>query len=188
MLIVVVAVGTLLLGAGIWYTSYTLAVAKDPVVQQNPPMEADPFHIDQPKSLKTISDPCQLLNPQQLKQLASLPTGVPEESLWDQQACRWRNRQLTVSISPDTTQGLGLKNTAKNVSDGVPTGEVSGYPVVHYGQSAGSCGTYVGTSATELLLVSFQVGADGRSNPEYADPCAMSDKITDMVLSNLPEE
>ncbi|WP_246025102.1 DUF3558 family protein [Saccharopolyspora antimicrobica] len=186
MLIVAAAVGTLVLGVGIWYAAYTVMAPKEPVGQTNPPVADDPFRIEKPKNLKAISDPCQLLSPQQLEQLASLSAGVPESSLWDQQACRWRNRQLTVSIAPDTTQGLGLKNTAKNVSGGVPTGEVSGYPVVHFGKSAGSCGTYVGTSATELLLVSFQVGTDGRSNPEYADPCAMSDKITDMVLSNLP--
>ncbi|GAA4621413.1 hypothetical protein GCM10023108_54260 [Saccharopolyspora hordei] len=50
----------------------------------------------------------------------------------------------------------------------------------------GSCATIVGTSDTETFLVNYQIGSEGRGNPEYENPCGMADKIAGMVLENLP--
>ncbi|MER7014736.1 DUF3558 domain-containing protein [Saccharopolyspora sp. NPDC000359] len=169
-----------------WFVVAALGGSERTIPGQPAPVANDPFRIERPKNLRAISDPCQLLSPQQRDQLASLPAGVPEPTPWGQQACRWRNQQLTVSISPDTVQGQGLRYTAKVVADGEPTAAVAGYPALHYGISSGSCGTFVGTSDTELVLVSFQAGSEGRNNPEYANPCVVSDKIAEMVLANLP--
>ncbi|MGW1682614.1 DUF3558 domain-containing protein [Saccharopolyspora sp. NPDC002376] len=146
----------------------------------------DPFQIDQPKNLKAVSDPCQLLNPQQLQELGAGDDPKPGESQWKQSECTWQSRQLTVTVSPDTIQGQGLKYTAKIVADGKPTAEVAGYPAVHYGATSDSCGAYVGTADTELLYIDFSVGPDGRNNPKFSDPCAAADKIAGMVLENLP--
>lgn len=145
----------------------------------------DPFQIEKPKNLKAVSDPCQLLNPQQLQELGA-DSPSPGKSQWGQDQCTWSNQLLRVTAAPDTIQGGGLKYTAKIVADGKPTAEVAGYPAVHYGVTSDMCGTYVGTSDTELFLVSFSVGTGGRGNPEFSDPCAMSDKIAGMVLENLP--
>jgi uncharacterized protein DUF3558 len=145
----------------------------------------DPFHIDQPKNLKAISDPCQLLNPQQLQELGAGPP-KPEQSQWRQTSCTWRNQLLSINVAPDTVQGQGLRYTTKIVADGEPTAEVAGYPAVHYGISSGSCGTYVGTSDTELFLVYFQMGTEDFKKSGFADPCAAADKIAGMVISNLP--
>ncbi|MER7009875.1 DUF3558 family protein [Saccharopolyspora sp. NPDC000359] len=146
----------------------------------------DPFHIEQPKNLKAISDPCQLLTQQQLQELGAGGEPKPGESQWKQSECTWQSQQLTVTVSPDTIQGQGLRYTAKIVADGEPTAEVSGYPAVHVGATSGSCGTYVGTSDTELFYVDFSVGTDGRSNPEFSDACAAADRIAGMVIENLP--
>ncbi|MBB5159616.1 DUF3558 domain-containing protein [Saccharopolyspora phatthalungensis] len=145
----------------------------------------DPFRIDQPKNLKAISDPCQLLNPQQLQELGA-SNSEPGKSQWGQDQCTWRNQLLRVNVAPDTVQGQGLRYTSKIVADGKPTAEVAGYPAVHYGISSGSCGTYVGTSDKELFLVYFQTGSEGRNKPEIAEPCAAADRIAGMVISNLP--
>ncbi|PKW19245.1 DUF3558 domain-containing protein [Saccharopolyspora spinosa] len=147
----------------------------------------DPLHIDKPKSLRAIADPCQLLTPAQLQHLNA---GTPEsgQSQWGQAECTWRNQQLRINIAPDTVQGQGLRWMAKTAGDGNgnPNAEVNGYPAVHYGISSGSCGTYVGTSDKELFLVNFQTGSEGKGNPEYADPCAMADRIAGLVLENVP--
>ncbi|MBA8827031.1 hypothetical protein FHX42_004415 [Saccharopolyspora lacisalsi] len=90
-------------------------------------------------------------------------------------------------MAPDTVQGQGIRTAAFNNSeDGKPTHRVQGYPAVHGGKNDLRCGTFVGTSKTDVFYVSFTVGSDGRGDPEYADPCAMSDRIAGMVLENLP--
>ncbi|PKW19242.1 DUF3558 domain-containing protein [Saccharopolyspora spinosa] len=146
----------------------------------------DPLHIEQPKNLAAVSDPCQFLTSTQVQQLRA-GSAEPGQSEWGQGACKWRNQLFEVKISPDTVQGQGLRWMAKTAGDnGNPNANVSGYPAVHYGVSGGSCGTFVGTSDKELLLVNFQTGSDGRWNPEYADPCSMADKIAGLVLENVP--
>ncbi|MGW3471131.1 DUF3558 domain-containing protein [Saccharopolyspora sp. NPDC000995] len=144
----------------------------------------DPFHIEKPKNLAAVSDPCQLLNQDQIGQLGA---GQPEpgQAEWGQGTCKWTSQLLTLEVAPDTVQGQGIKWMAKTAGDsGKPDGNVSGYPAVHIGETSGSCGTYVGTSDTELFLVNYQIGSEGRGNPEY--PCGMADKIAGMVLENLP--
>ncbi|QIZ34289.1 DUF3558 domain-containing protein [Saccharopolyspora sp. ASAGF58] len=148
---------------------------------------SDPLHIDKPKNLKAVADPCQLLTSAQVQQLKA-GTPAPGQSEWGQTSCTWRNQELRIDISPDTVQGQGLRWMAKTAGDnGKPNANVNGYPGVRYGVSRGSCGTYVGTSDKDLFLVYFQTGSEGSRNPEYADPCAMSDKIAGMVLENLPQ-
>ncbi|WP_421671896.1 DUF3558 family protein [Saccharopolyspora spinosa] len=148
----------------------------------------DPFQIGQPKNLKAVSEPCQLLTPQQLQQLGATTEGKPAQAQWGQTNCAWDNEQLTLQVSPDTVQGQGIRYIAKIAGDdnGNPTAKIDGYPAVHEGKSSGSCGTYVGVSDKEMVLVHFGVGSEGRSNPEFTDPCATADKIAGMVISNLP--
>ncbi|MDA3628373.1 DUF3558 domain-containing protein [Saccharopolyspora sp. WRP15-2] len=153
--------------------------------EQTTPVADDALHIERPKQLKAISDPCQLLTPDQARQLNAGPTSSGQ-SEWGQADCTWRNQQLRIDIAPDTVQGQGLDWLVKTAGNGKPTAEVNGYPGVRYGISSDSCGTYVATSDTELFLVGFQVGSEGRGNPEYADPCAVTDKVAALVLENLP--
>lgn len=146
----------------------------------------DAFHIEQPRNLAAVSDPCQLLTSAQVQQLSAGPT-APGQSEWGQASCTWRNQQLRIDLSPDTVQNQGLEYTAKIWSDdGKPTGQVGGYPLVHGGINDIRCSTTVGVSDTQTLTVHFTTGSEGRGNPEYADPCAVADKIAGMVLENLP--
>ncbi|MBB5155463.1 DUF3558 domain-containing protein [Saccharopolyspora phatthalungensis] len=148
---------------------------------------SDPLHIDQPKNLAGLTAPCQLLTPQQLQELGA-GASEQDKSEWGQAACRWRNQQLAIKVSPDTVQGQGLDYTAKIYGDGSgnPNAQVSGYPAVHGGVNDLRCNVFVGVSDKQVLSVSFTTGSEGRSNPEYADPCAMADKVAGLVLSNLP--
>ncbi|MGW1679276.1 DUF3558 domain-containing protein [Saccharopolyspora sp. NPDC002376] len=184
--VLLVAVGGVLVAVIVGWFAATFRASEQMIAGRPTTVANDPFRIDQPKELNAIQDPCRLLNPQQRELLAALPTGATEPTPWGQQACLWRNQRITVSVAPNTVQRDGLRYAAKVVADGEPTAQVAGYPAVHDGVSSGACGTVVGTSDTAVVLVSFQVGPEGRGNPDYADPCAMSDRIAEMVLSNLP--
>lgn len=156
-------------------------------VGQTTSVQDDPFRIDKPKRLNAISDPCQLLAPEQLSELgASSP--APGRTPWGQQSCRWNNDQLSLNIAPDTVQRQGLKYTAKIFGDerGNPTAEIEGYPAVHAGVNDLACTTAVGVSETEMFNVQFTAGSEGRHNPAFSDPCAVADRIASMVLANLP--
>ncbi|QIZ34296.1 DUF3558 domain-containing protein [Saccharopolyspora sp. ASAGF58] len=147
----------------------------------------DPFHIEQPKNLAAVSEPCQLLTSAQAQQLGA-GSPEPDSSEWGQGACKWRNQQFSTKVAPDTAQGQGLRWAAKIDGDdqGNPNVRVNGYPAVHGGISGIRCSTTVGVSDTQALMVHFTTGSEGRGNPEYTDPCAMSDKIAGMVLENIP--
>ncbi|MGI8307864.1 DUF3558 domain-containing protein [Saccharopolyspora hattusasensis] len=146
----------------------------------------DPFHIAEPKNLSAVADACQLLNQDQIGQL-SAGQPVPGQSEWGQGRCGWSNQLFAIELAPDTAQGQGISWMAKTAGDnGKPNAKVNGYPAVHYGETRGSCATLVGTSDTETLLVNYQIGSEGRGNPEYEDPCGMADKVAGMVLENLP--
>ncbi|WP_211212940.1 DUF3558 domain-containing protein [Actinopolyspora mortivallis] len=150
----------------------------------------DPFAIPKPLNLAAIKDPCDLLTKQQIHQLDA---GAPQpdgKSAWGQQQCKWRNQQMTISIAPDTQQKQGIEYTAfTNTEDGKPTHKVDEYPAVHgIGKTNIRCSTSVGVTEKYTFYVSFTVGTEGRGNPEYSDPCAMSDKIAGMVLDNLPPD
>ncbi|MDR7302854.1 DUF3558 domain-containing protein [Haloactinomyces albus] len=155
--------------------------------ETSPSATKSPFSISQPKDLAAISDPCRLLTPQQVQQLGAGEPQPDGKSPWGQAQCLWDSQKLAISVSPDTVQGQGIRTAAFNNSEsGKPTHRVRGYPAVHSYPSDISCGTFVGTSKTDVVSVSFTVGSAGRGAPEYADPCAMSDKIAGMVLENLP--
>lgn len=147
----------------------------------------DPFHIEKPKNLAAVSDPCQLLTSEQIQQVNAGPA-EPDRSEWGQSACRWSNQQFSTKVAPDTVQGIGIRWAAKIDGDdqGNPNARVSGYPAVHGGARELFCSTTVGVSDTQTLTVHFTTGSEGRANPEYADPCGMADKIAGMVLENLP--
>lgn len=146
----------------------------------------DPFHIEEPKNLAAVSDPCQLLSQNELQQI-NAGQAEPGQSEWGQAKCTWRNQQFSATVAPDTVQNSGLEYTAKVWgNDGKPSGEVDGYPLVHGGINEIRCSTTVGVSEKQTLTVHFTTGSEGRGNPEYADPCAVADKIAGMVLENLP--
>ncbi|MCP2259564.1 Protein of unknown function (DUF3558) [Streptoalloteichus tenebrarius] len=61
---------------------------------------------------------------------------------------------------------------------------VNGHPGLRVEKFSKTCGLYVGTSDTQLLLVDVAVLRDVK--PEYRDHCAFIEKVAGMVLSNLP--
>ncbi|WP_010307180.1 DUF3558 domain-containing protein [Saccharopolyspora spinosa] len=147
----------------------------------------DPFYIERPRNLAAVSDPCELLTSAQV-QLLRAGDVKHGESEWGQPSCEWRNQQFSMTVAPDTEQGQGLKYTAKIWGDGEgkPTGAVNGYQLVHGGINDIRCSATVGVSDTQTLTVHFTAGSEGRGNPEYADPCAMADRIAGLVLENVP--
>ncbi|PRW64327.1 DUF3558 family protein [Actinopolyspora mortivallis] len=148
----------------------------------------DPFAIPQPLNLAAITNPCHLLTQQQTTTLNAGPPQPNGKSAWGEQQCKWRNQQMTISIAPNTQQSQGLEYTAfTNTEDGKPTHRIEDYPAVYgIGKTDLRCSTSVGVTRKNSFYVSFTVGTEGRGNPEYSDPCAMSDKIAGMVLDNLP--
>ncbi|MFB9428203.1 DUF3558 domain-containing protein [Streptoalloteichus tenebrarius] len=141
--------------------------------------------VTSPKNLKAITDPCQLLTPQQLQELgASGPR--PDKSKWGEASCTWRNDNLNLNVAPDTTQGQGMAAVyahRKDFSNSEKT-SVNGHPGLRVEKFSKTCGLYVGTSDTQLLLVDVAVLRDVK--PEYRDHCAFIEKVAGMVLSNLP--
>ena len=150
------------------------------------PVVKDPFHIDHPKDLAAVPDPCLLLTSDQVRQLGA-GDPKPVDSEWGR-ACEWHNQDFSAEAAPNVVLGQGLRRAARVDGDdkGNPTAQVSGYPAVHGGMNGIRCSATVGVSDDQSLTVHFTTGSGGRTNPEYADPCGMADKIAGMVLENLP--
>ncbi|PRW64326.1 DUF3558 domain-containing protein [Actinopolyspora mortivallis] len=156
--------------------------------ENNNHQKNDPFSPEKPVKLGAISDPCKLLNSDQIEALGAGKPNPSGKSPWGQKKCEWRNDKYSISISPDTKQGHGLRSTARIYGDenSEPDTEIRGYPAIHGGKTDLRCSVSVGTSNKDMFTLHFNVGTKGRDNPEYSDPCAMSDKIAGMVLDNLP--
>ncbi|WP_019855080.1 DUF3558 family protein [Actinopolyspora mortivallis] len=150
----------------------------------------DPFAVPEALDLSAAFGPCELLTRRQVERLGAGRPQPDGESAWGQEQCRWKNESFSVVLAPDTTQKQGLKFAAyTSTADGEPTHEVKEYPAVHgNGKTETRCSTIVGTSREDVIYVSFAIGTDGRDDPEYARPCAMSDRIAGMMLENLPAE
>ncbi|PRW64701.1 hypothetical protein CEP50_03915 [Actinopolyspora mortivallis] len=149
----------------------------------------DPFAVPRALDLSAVSDPCELLTQQQVQRLGAGRSQADGKSPWGEDQCRWRNQRMNFSIAPDTTQPEGLEFAAfTNTEDGKPTHEVNGYPAVSPKATDLTCTTFVGVSKRDVVSVSYTVGTDGRNDPRYSEPCAMSDRIAGMVLDNLPAE
>ena len=141
--------------------------------------------VANPKNLKAIGDPCQLLTSQQLQELGASDPHM-DKSLWGEQTCYWINDNLRVLLAPDTVQGHGLavvwaKNKDKPESERTT---VNGHPALRTDKLSMSCGLWVGVSDTQVLSVDVIVRRDVR--PEYKDRCVFAEKVAGMVLSNLP--
>ena len=136
-----------------------------------------------PKNLKDVADPCQLITSQQLQELgASDPrpgkteSGVPK--------CNWKNDNLAMTLTTYGAQGLDSVYAQRNRFGNSQETTVSGYPGLRIASFSMSCGVYVGVAETQVFLADVIVFREVR--PEYKDRCMFAEKVAGMVLSNLP--
>ncbi|MCP2262471.1 Protein of unknown function (DUF3558) [Streptoalloteichus tenebrarius] len=139
--------------------------------------------VTNPKNLKAIADPCQLLTPQQLQEIGASESR-PGKSPWGEESCTWRNDNLNLAIAPDTTQNQGLSILYANKKSDSEETTVNGHPSLRYNKEGRSCALGVGVSDTQTFSISMTVLRDVK--PEYKDRCAFAEKVAGMVLSNLP--
>ncbi|MFB9428208.1 DUF3558 domain-containing protein [Streptoalloteichus tenebrarius] len=139
--------------------------------------------VTNPKNLKAIADPCQLLTPQQLQELGASGQRS-EKSKWGEAACTWRNDNLSIHLAPDTTQGKGLSTVYANRNASSQEITVGGHPGMRTTKESLTCSIYVGVSDTQVFLTNVIVFKDVK--PEYKDRCAFAEKVAGMVLTNLP--
>nr|BFF04363.1 hypothetical protein GCM10020241_60380 [Streptoalloteichus tenebrarius] len=139
--------------------------------------------VANPKNLKDVADPCQLITSQQLQELgASDPrpgkteSGVPK--------CNWKNDNLAMTLTTYGAQGLDSVYAQRNRFGNSQETTVSGYPGLRIASFSMSCGVYVGVAETQVFLADVTVRRDVR--PEYKDRCVFAEKVAGMVLSNLP--
>lgn len=139
------------------------------------------LEVTNPKDLASVSDPCQLLKPQQAQQLG---TGNPHpdgQSAWGQATCTWEMNDIELTLTPDTVQGKGLAITMKKQGKTEPDEQINGFPVIEGTDTQTTCAIYVGTSATQVFTVFTSNGLDGK-----APPCELAKQASGFVLSNLP--
>jgi uncharacterized Zn-binding protein involved in type VI secretion len=141
--------------------------------------------VSNPKNLKA-QPACQLLTAAQLSDLGATATPKPDTSVWGEGKCKWINDEVSLYISPDTTQGKGLSGVYKNLagSAGFQSLTIAGYPAARTGGESNECAIAVGTSNTQVFLIDLTLFGSRRASNE--DPCALAQKVGADVLSNLP--
>jgi Protein of unknown function (DUF3558) len=141
--------------------------------------------VANPKNLKNVPA-CQLLSSSQLQDLGATAAPKTSKSLWGEDECQWINDDISIYLSPDTTQDKGLAIVYANMagSSSFQQLTVSGYPAVRTEKQDISCSISIGTSDTQLFMVDLTVTGVKRAN--HDDPCALSEKVAADVLSNLP--
>ncbi|MCP2259163.1 Protein of unknown function (DUF3558) [Streptoalloteichus tenebrarius] len=136
-----------------------------------------------PKSLKSVTDPCQLITSQQLQELgASDPHPGKTESGGPK--CNWKNDNLAMTLTTYGAQGLDSVYAQRNRFGNSQETTVSGYPGLRIASFSMTCGVYVGLAETQVFLADVIVFREVR--PEYKDRCMFAEKVAGMVLSNLP--
>lgn len=135
------------------------------------------------------SNPCQLLKPDQLAQLGTFD--APESG--NQQlgpGCTWTAKEVlkgaTYSVTL-STKGNTLESMMQNAKTEPVFREatVAGYPAFSSDGTTGKgdCGTYVGTSDKDAVVV--QISVENRESPEYKDSCGATEKVAALVVGNL---
>jgi hypothetical protein len=142
--------------------------------------------VAQPKNLKSITDPCQLLTAQQLQDLSATANAKPGKSEWGEATCDWRNNDVAINLSPDTARGKGISQiyqTKANFDNFQPS-EVGNHPAVRVDHDENTCALFVGTSDTQELYV--HVFVFRKTNPHSQDSCGYAEQVAAAVLTNLP--
>nr|BFF02101.1 hypothetical protein GCM10020241_37760 [Streptoalloteichus tenebrarius] len=144
--------------------------------------------VTNPKNLRG-QEACQLLTPQQQKELTFTQPGRQGISEFGESECEWKNDKLGIFLTLDTKR-RGLEETylrKERFPDFTPS-TVAGHPAVRSDRNDNlkSCRVSLGVADDQVLYIDFDRNSAGRSNPEYSDPCGFAEKVGKMVLDNLP--
>ena len=140
--------------------------------------------VTNPKNLRGL-DPCELLTAAQLTELGM--TGQPEKgrSEFGEDDCTWKDSAIYISIAPDTKrQGLEeVYRRKSNVVNFQPS-TVDGYPAVRANFTEKFCNVSVGVADDQVFHLTY--GIVTSKKPEHQDTCGFAEKVSGMVLQNLP--
>ena len=162
--------------------------ADKPATSESAP--SDPAsQVESPLNLKAVSDPCQLLKPEQLAQLGGGGEPKTEDATTGNKACVWSGESVSITVEPDTTTGggfAGLRDTKANYANFEEIPKISGYPAARINRDDLLCIVGTGVSDEDTLFV--HVGKFGTTDPQHADPCAFGEKVFTEVIKNVPPQ
>ncbi|SHE54207.1 Protein of unknown function [Streptoalloteichus hindustanus] len=129
-------------------------------------------------------DPCQLLTPNQLRELGAAQSGKPDQAPWGETLCTWSDA-IRVTVAPDTKRrGLTEVYLRKSSYNNFEASTVAGYPAVRADFGEIRCNVNVGVAEDQLLLVQYANNVSRKV--EHKDTCAFGERIAAEVLKNLP--
>ncbi|MDA3648240.1 DUF3558 domain-containing protein [Saccharopolyspora indica] len=145
--------------------------------------------VKNPKNIKAVSDPCQLLTQEQFAQLGGSTGAKPPESEISglgEPACSWRNDAFSTAISVNTTHG-GPEEIAKlaEKSDNFKATEVEGYPGARVDEQSSLCRIDLAIADDQSFAINYAKNAGG--TPEMDDPCTFAEKLASEALKNIPD-
>lgn len=142
--------------------------------------------VENPKNLKSITDACQLLTPEQISQLGG--GGQPEEdtSAYGESQCYWSGDAFAVGVAINTASGGPAKiyKASASRNNFAPT-TVDGYPGARVDKQDILCRIELGVADDQSIEVNYTKHSGG--SPEMNDPCRFAEKITSEVLRNVPD-
>lgn len=165
------------------------STAESPDVPDTPAdarSEASSIVVENPLDLKAVSDPCQLLTPEQLAQLENPTEAEPTELEWGEKGCSWYGEQYGLELSPNTVSG-GFATIRQNQKsfDNYQEVEVAGYQAARTDATDISCSLWVAVSDDSTLGV--QVGKYDAYD-DLPQPCELAEKIFPEVVKNIPPQ
>ena len=140
--------------------------------------------VTNPKNLRGL-DPCELLTDAQLTELGASAPPEKKQSKFGEDQCTWKNSAIYLTIAPDTKRD-GLEEVYQresNVENFQPS-RVDGYPAVRANFTDNFCNVSVGVADDQVFHLTF--GVVTSKKPEHQDTCGFAEKVSGMVLQNLP--
>lgn len=154
--------------------------------------EAPPITGPELDLRRYVDKPCELLTSEQETQL-NVKAGALRESVGGP-SCDWKpvdrvdGTRYMVTILTEAEGGLeGVYRRKANFGFFEPAGEIGGYPAVHINLGAknddGTCTTDVGVMKD--LVFEASVFVRDQNSSDYKNPCAVADKLAELVVQNL---
>ncbi|MFR9728625.1 DUF3558 domain-containing protein [Saccharopolyspora sp. MS10] len=160
--------------------------------EQTPPQASpstenvDPaLAVKNPKNLKSVTDACQLLTPEQRTALQVEGAPTQRQSEFNEPACEFSSSAFDTSLDVNTNAGgMTAAHERRDNFDNFEATEVAGYPAVKVNFSENLCNLAVGVSDTQSLHVYYLVISGG--TPEMEDACGYASKIAAEAVKNIP--
>lgn len=156
-----------------------------------PPSKSAPssIEVENPKNLKSVTDPCSLLSREQLAKLGMDAEPTREKSALGAQSCDWSGDEFAMTLTPDTVSGgIGDLYRENKSSSSFKRVSVEGYPGAWVDKTTILCRVEVGVSNNAMVSVDF---ASNATSDEVANgqikPCKRAEEIAAMALKNIPD-